>query len=365
MSRSAEDREGRTDEGEIVGDSVGFDIRGVANTPWRRLYAAQDDMAWVSMMGVSPAVFNVLLAVFAPRYDVQGRGTARGRKRTEHPADALGLFLHWSMLSSGAKYLSLIFGMTPSSVSRVINRAMDVLPAVLNELREADVMWPERSDLARFAEMVEARSGLLNVWGFVDGLSLPTYRPGKADRAWYNGWKHRYQCTNVFVFTPDGCIAYARFNYAGCSHDALLSERLFGFLAKNIPAPYRLVADTAFPTLNDLNGKIVTPLKSGAVLSGNIHEVRERIYFHQTITSTRQAAEWGMRAFQGMFPRLYARMPACHATRKRWLNILIPLFNFRTRTMGINQIRTVYSNDYEPSGADVSYLKVGRYYNIW
>jgi hypothetical protein len=339
-------------------------ILPISKSPWRYLYEARVTGAWLAMMGVTPEVFEIILKEFAPRYYSYRRCSTRGRKSEVTGADALALFFHWTMLSCQNKVLSLIFGLTPSVTSRVLNKAIAVLPAVLGSIDAARVQWPTPTDLALFSSMVESRSGLPNVWGFVDGLALTIAAPTEGPRAWYNGWKSRYQCTNIFVFTPDGCIAYARYNNAGCSHDANTAGRLLDFLVKYIPSPYRLVADTAFPTNSAVQGRIITPLKSGATLTGTIDEVKNKINFHQNVTSTRQAAEWGMRTFQAMFPRLKLALPACHATRHKWLSILIQLFNLRTRLVGINQIRTVYSRDWQPGLEEVSYIKVARYYNI-
>ena len=56
-------------------------------------------------------------------------------------------------------------------------------------------------------------------------------------------------------------------------------------------------------------------------------------------TSMRQAAEWGMRAIQGSFPRLKDRMQyEENGQRKEILEFITLLYNFRCKFVGLNQL---------------------------
>lgn len=69
---------------------------------------------------------------------------------------------------------------------------------------------------------------------------------------------------------------------------------------------------------------------------------REVMQFRQA-TSARQASEWGMRAFQGTFPRMKDRFVyEEHGERKLMILTTILLFNFRARVVGISQILNSY-----------------------
>lgn len=70
---------------------------------------------------------------------------------------------------------------------------------------------------------------------------------------------------------------------------------------------------------------------------------------HVAITSTRQAAEWGMRVLQGTFGRLRLPLPWDVCLRTVILRCCFHLSNLRTRVMGINQIRTVFDPNYIPN----------------
>ena len=70
---------------------------------------------------------------------------------------------------------------------------------------------------------------------------------------------------------------------------------------------------------------------------------------HHAVTSTRQAAEWGMRILQGTFQRLHTELPYDPRLRRLILCSVLHLSNLRTRVMGINQIRTVFDPSYIPN----------------
>ena len=65
----------------------------------------------------------------------------------------------------------------------------------------------------------------------------------------------------------------------------------------------------------------------------------------KAMPSERQSAEWGVRALKGPFMRLTTTLPGNVYVRGRILRLCVHLYNLRTRLVGLNQIRTVYSND--------------------
>ncbi|KIK34262.1 hypothetical protein CY34DRAFT_26895 [Suillus luteus UH-Slu-Lm8-n1] len=86
-----------------------------------------------------------------------------------------------------------------------------------------------------------------------------------------------------------------------------------------------------------------TPLKSGAVLLGDVHEQAELLIFNRQLLSYRQTAEWGMRMMQGSFGRLRVPLDVNdRARRQRLLEVCVRLSNVRAICVGINQIRSVY-----------------------
>lgn len=60
-------------------------------------------------------------------------------------------------------------------------------------------------------------------------------------------------------------------------------------------------------------------------------------------TLLRQSAEWGMRQFQALFPCVKDKFKfEVNGERQISLRVLVHLFNWRTNTVGCNQIRTVF-----------------------
>ena len=58
-----------------------------------------------------------------------------------------------------------------------------------------------------------------------------------------------------------------------------------------------------------------------------------------------QSAEWGVRAIKGPFKRLSVPLPADILVRHRIIVCCVHLYNFRTRFVGLIQIRTVYKDE--------------------
>ena len=85
-----------------------------------------------------------------------------------------------------------------------------------------------------------------------------------------------------------------------------------------------------------------------------VMEGRQAMLLGQQTMSCRQAAEWGMRGLQGLFPRLKDHIIyEENGERAVILKFITLLYNYRVRTVGINQIL----NHYMPSlSKDARYL---------
>lgn len=68
---------------------------------------------------------------------------------------------------------------------------------------------------------------------------------------------------------------------------------------------------------------------------------------HRAALSIRQAAEWGMGTFQRVWGRLQLPLPTNQHKRWNILELAARLNNYRARTVGLNQIRTVFAGEYE------------------
>jgi hypothetical protein len=79
-------------------------------------------------------------------------------------------------------------------------------------------------------------------------------------------------------------------------------------------------------------------------------------------TSFRQASEWGMRGLQGTFPRCKKRLPLDNRKRRRVLECIILVHNFRTEIVGRNQITAVFDPEYERVINIHGYDRIRTYY---
>ncbi|CAO3621779.1 unnamed protein product [Mucor hiemalis] len=146
----------------------------------------------------------------------------------------------------------------------------------------------------------------------------------------------------LLAFTSDGCICFVNSNLPGSWHDAKIARPLYhvNFTSRRCPEPYRLLADSAFPCRKEYATKILSVPKEKTLKSRN--RSKEDCVRDAVITKHRQAAEWGMRALQASFGRIHLRLPVDKSERALILSVIWKLHNFQVRTVGINQIRTVY-----------------------
>jgi hypothetical protein len=94
------------------------------------------------------------------------------------------------------KHLCLIFGITPSVCSRVINT---MLKKVVQRLRShpfAQVKFPNAAKMREFTDMVQEQEPLVsNIIGFMDGISFPAECTD--ERIEQNAYYCRYDCDTM------------------------------------------------------------------------------------------------------------------------------------------------------------------------
>ncbi|KUF80616.1 hypothetical protein AM588_10005289 [Phytophthora nicotianae] len=199
------------------------------------------------------------------------------------------------------------------------------------------------------AAWVHAREPLLdNIFGFVDGKNYRVMQPSRADiqNAYYNGWLHAVFVTGTICFGADGCILWAKHNCPGSWNDSDTSLELREKLLDTRLCPDQslgVVSDSAFPSSAAMRGRILTPLKDGDLdrLLPSVRSSARRL--NNAITSVRQAAEWGMGSIEKVYHRLLLPLPYDPERRRLQLSNMFRLANYRVRTTGISQIRTIFS----------------------
>jgi hypothetical protein len=263
------------------------------------------------------------------------------------------------------KTLAQLFGVTNPTVSRVLRRLIFLVPQKLRNYAKCKVEWPTAEKMAQLSLLVSRRMpGLTNIFGFVDGLSVPceTSTDQFEQNAYYNGWKAGTFVNNIFVFSSEGKIVFASFNCPGSWHDSSNAFYLYWKLVNECDG-YAIAADTAFPRNGLLEDKILTSLKNGDLDEDPII-AHLQLRFHSMVTSLRQVVEWGMRAIQGTFGRLKIPMTSNKRVRRNILEGIVLIHNIRTENMGINQITTVFGESYEQGMNELPYDRIARHYNI-
>jgi hypothetical protein len=327
-------------------------------SPWSRLFENGDDASFTSVTGFNRQSFNELHGII---FGNAANSEDFGRPTLMSTYGELGMILHFLNSSMKLKTICQIFGTSMATTSRTIKKMCKLLPIRLKENEKARVKFPNTDEMKYFSILIANREpAIQNAFGFLDGLSLPTQCSDDMNEqnSYYNGWHSDTTINNVLVFSPEGKIIFCSLNYPGSWHDATVSKDLYDKLHL---CEYALLADSAFPAGNIFSEKILKPLQR---FSSNPKTKQMQVRRQHAIVSLRQTAEWGMRAIQGSFGRLKCRMPSNKLKRLDILQSCILLHNFRTHTMGINQINAVFSFEYEQCVRDRTYDRISRYYRI-
>lgn len=304
---------------------------------WLSILTCGDDRAWVTTVSITRDAFCYLWRTFRTHYAPAAQSSLRSQ-------DVLGLVLYWLTDTAKGRSLQATFSVTPAAASRHLRSGMAALYKTLLELPEGAIRWPNGEEQQPFVQKIhDYEPRLTNVWGVVDGVRFRMMNPRDAlvQNAYYNGWTRKCEVTNVIVYTPDGCVAWANINLPGCCHDAYVARKLFDRLQQHSPPGYRLVGDSAF---TKPGGKILVPLKKGQRLSDNAEVRGMQLQLSSACIRVRQSAEWGMGMVQRVYKRLNSILPADTSYNRQLIAVCLHLLNFRTRVVGLNQIQTVYED---------------------
>ena len=97
-------------------------------------------------------------------------------------------------------------------------------------------------------------------------------------------------------------------------------------------------------------GRMLKPLTGPQLTRASLHlghrHLVRLIKRGRAMVSSRQSAEWGMKAVQGTWGVLQTRLPVGIDARQLILGLCVKLHNLRVRLVGLNQIQTVYAREY-------------------
>jgi hypothetical protein len=207
----------------------------------------QSPNAFRQLTGITPAVFDRLLADLVPRYERaeakrkdrpgRRRRPGAGRKHALDLSDRLLMLLMYYRTYTTHAFLGFLFGVDDSAVGRNINPLQPLLAGIFR--------IPERRIRLDPEEMREL---------FFDATERPTRRPAAGQRAFYSGKKKRHTIKNQVVTArrtkPPGPgkkpqrlrIAAVSESFPGSVHDKKVYDR-----ARVVAPPdVRRTGDTAY-----------------------------------------------------------------------------------------------------------------------
>jgi len=328
-------------------------------SPLCNLLALEANQALITMTGFNGVSFTSLLQKFAPLFDdytpfntsnilLKQDPLKEGHPRKVRPEDCLGLRLVWVCTRGSLTVLKLIFGMMCSNLCMYLRFGHPMIVEALKSDSLAKIAIPLNEDIASYKDAVGAIYPLLSdVWSTMDGLKLYLQQSGNSEiqAHFYNGWMHDHYVTSVFVFCPDGTISIAFFNVPGSMHDSQVAH--WGRVYDKLGAVYdetgrKCTVDSAFGKVN--RPFLIKSLQDYLISTMPTHqEQRLGLQRKQQVMSMRQAAEWGMRTMESLFPHLKDTfLYEDTGVHRILMKMVCLLYNLRARTVGINQIENVF-----------------------
>ncbi|ETV81267.1 hypothetical protein H257_05830 [Aphanomyces astaci] len=295
-------------------------IKDQSEAAWYTMYESRSIPSFIATKSIPPDDFDDLLRVFSVNYTVcSGPGRRERPPRVQQTHAVLAMLLHYYTAAVEHKTLQELFGVSPTTFSRVLRRAEVALDRALSHMQDSAVRWPSKALQRDWAVLTNAKEPLMEgVFAFVDGKNYRVQSPSNADlqNAHYNGsWN-------------DGEVS--------CHLQARVSDERF------VAPGMKIASVSAFPVSGRCSGRIITPLKEGDLDRNPPCDRLALQTMSDCITSLRQAAEWGMGATGKVYRQLLLPLPYNPLVRGRRLSNMFQLYNFRVRRTGLSQIKNVF-----------------------
>ncbi|OWZ09763.1 hypothetical protein PHMEG_00017480 [Phytophthora megakarya] len=221
----------------------------------------QDDSAFLVTVSLPVKEFNLLLAVFSRHYVVKSCPGKRGRPdRFVNKNNVLACILQFYTAAMEAKTLCELFGVPPTTLSRVLKHAEGALAKSLRDI-PALLAVMSRLFVVGFALLMKKTTRCM----LQQQATGRTLFNGKAYLSFIwlwlreltsffrEGWLHTVNVAGVLCYGFDGTLIWGRHNIPGSWNDGEMSRCLQS----------RLADHSAFPVSNALTGKTITPLTYG------------------------------------------------------------------------------------------------------
>lgn len=253
--------------------------------------------------------------------------------------DIIAITLRYLLSRSEIKDLHPLFGSVRTSFDYIIDFGINVIISNLINDDRSKIYW-DRSieNMDRCARRTKQFLDIPNVVAMIDGDKIETKTPANhiLQNRDYNGWTKDVNRNLVLIWDPFGKIVDCAVNCPGNFHDSRSAWwcKLYDHIA-HIPDGYLCCCDDAFVTSGELRNKLVKTKEP-------YNQNNQRTGYDEQLTHLRQCSEWGNNVLTGCFRRLRNPLPTHNIKRARLMWCCILLHNWRTNTVGRNQIKTYF-----------------------
>ena len=218
-----------------------------------------------------------------------------------------------------------------------------ILLHVLHGNPDCKVTEPKPEEINQYIDAIERKEPRLSgqkVWAAADGLKINVEQSCDwyKQAANYNSWKEHTFVNCVFAFAPDGKIRICVINAPGTWHDSKIAQVGIYQKMEQIFDEHgaRVVVDAAFMVTK--KGYLIKTKTLQKLADG-----REAFQLNEGAKAVRQLSEHGMRMIGGLFPRLKDNVKLEEfGDRRIILHLMVMLYNWQTRKVGINHILNSY-----------------------
>ena len=315
---------------------------------WRLVDCKGDEMEFFHFTALTRKSFNsltdlcskyILQHTIHPNSKVPPRPGDLAKRRCS-PRDVIAMTLKYLLSKAEMKDLYVQFGVSATSYCDYIILGMQAIMEALFFNQQGRVYWDcSIESMNRAAERTLQFLDIPNVIAMVDGNKLESFNPQDSldQNSDWNGWTRDANRNLVLVWDPYGKIVDAAVNAPGNFHDSRIASwcGIYDHIAA-LPDGFKVVCDDAFKTVGNLEDKLI---KTKEAFGGEGHK---RSSYDQTLTHLRQCSEWGNNVLTGVFRRLRTNLPTDNVRRAYIMWTCILLHNWRTETVGRNQIRSYF-----------------------
>ncbi len=184
---------------------------------WQTLHENANASSFLHMTGLIQRAFVMLLDYIFDLEEI-AHHRAFGRPRLLTHEGYLGLLLFYLGSTMNYKHICLIFGITPSVCSHLVNWMLKKVVWLLRGHPFTRVQFPNREKMREFTNMVKMRESMVDdIIGFIDSVSSPAKCTNKRVKqsTMYCGYKCNTMFNNVFAYSPDGKVFFAAINFPG------------------------------------------------------------------------------------------------------------------------------------------------------